>query len=113
MTTPREILLKAADSIEAEPHRWIQGRHAAVIDGRTFACALELIKRGGDFDGEHIKSHARYRNAAIILGRDLETDTSGTEFLPASIIVAWNDAEGRTPEEVAAALRAAAESQQP
>ena len=50
MPTARELLLRAADSVEKEPHRWIQDYMRATVSGERRACMLGLVCSGGSFD---------------------------------------------------------------
>ena len=102
MTAAREILLRAADSVEKEPNRWIQRSMLALTNGELHACVTGLLSSGGEFGQTERRPDGDTVDTAILMFRE-------RAGMPVST---WNDMEGRTPEEVAAAFRDAARSQQ-
>ena len=98
MPAAEELLLKAAGSVEKEPHRWIQKNQSLTVGRERRACMLGLLVTGGVFD------HPSQYPAPYTVDRAIKLLRERTN-VPVST---WNDAEGRTPEEVVAMLREAA-----
>ena len=100
MTTARRMLLRAANSVDAEPHRWGQGSMWFALDGERHACMLGLVCSGGSFDSNPgLHPLLDSVDGAI----DALRESAGTD------IPEWNDQPGQTPGEVSAMLRSAAE----
>lgn len=94
MSTVRDAVLLAAETLEEHPERWMQGD--LFDDGERCACALGMCYAAADILGVD-----RMRAYMVISGAycDLYDDD-----LPS-----FNDDEGRTAAEVAARLRELAE----
>jgi hypothetical protein len=95
--TTREILLKAAQIVR-EPGMWRQKAASGPQD--PTCCAMEAIEAAA---GKKRVSSYEGSEAMTALGKLLGQGAYRS-------IIAWNDAEGRTAEEVAAAMEQAAES---
>ena len=91
----RAILLSAADFLEC--HRWIQANFA---DGTGGYCVRGAIYSASGYDGSMSNNRSIY----------LMARAKFTKFLGIEDCHDWNDAPGRTKEEVITALRAAARS---
>ena len=111
-TTPeaRDILRRAADAVESEPHRWIRCALATLVQGERWACAYGLIRSNGNFNtppaGNPGPADAAARMLAAHLGGPEYRE--GDQHTCRDVITAWNDSSERTVGEVIAALRAAA-----
>lgn len=99
----KKTLLCAVDLLEQKG--WTQGAFAQDVEGCIVSpmdpravcfCTLGAISKCGDDN---------YRAAAVTVSKWLRQNYAGVNG-----IVDWNDARGRTKEEVVAALRAAAAS---
>ena len=102
----RDILNRAADSYESEPHRWIQDKSA--IRGEdgcvTHACVLVMILTGGNLPQK--PDTPRPGDASLYAAMDMLHAYLGIR----GNVAYWNDCPYRTAEQVIAALRGAAAS---
>jgi hypothetical protein len=105
--TPQEILLRAADILEATPNAWTQGAMARNPEGfkvnpkhptAVCFCGLGAIQRAVIDNPK-----APWVEAEALLAGSL-SNNEATMFT----IVRWNDAPERTREEVIAQMRKAA-----
>jgi len=87
--TTCEILLKAADLIERDG--WCQGADLKQVDGKPARCAERAIE-------EFLTSRRKFWEVMRALRNHVTVNT----------VWEWNDAPGRTKEEVIAGLRGAA-----
>jgi hypothetical protein len=92
--TPAEILDAIADEIEQHPERWGCGGHA---DWSVCGCIVELLSRA---TSTNAFMHETEVGRIVLRAGGWER---GHEALD------WNDAPGRTPAEVVALFRKAAE----
>ena len=92
--TPRDVLLAAADHIEA--HGWVQGKWGHKGEPCCAEGAIVAVLDG---------------NGGIVFGELGPLSAAAKQMLRNALgkaIPAWNDAPGRTAAEVVAALREAA-----
>lgn len=108
MKTPRTVLHAIALDLLSAPERWCQGEFALDADGRSIGIHAEKARRWclvGMVNKHAESTDADWRTRGLLERAIVARDRLPEGFSPS--IAGWNDAQGRTVEQVAAVVTAA------